>query len=517
MVQMDSAYLYVFSAQLTDSEKSDLTNILSQSLTTFFQSPEPSAYNLPELLGTIYEDPKTGYLTVKITPDSSVPFIVKDRSSQARFSDLRPKQGFPLRPLKPSIFGQSVTAPPPDATKGVAALWVQLTFIDGGFVVHLHIHHWIAGASSAAKLVEAWFERARLMARTADTNNDLPTDLTTLFSECTIQFGNRQQLTDTLAAVTAPQLSHPDLLHVPGGRRVWAGMDFPPIVLLILLRLFTFFMTYLPFFFPQSDVQLFHFSPQSLTRLRSDVQGQARAHGEIKADELTATDCLTALLWRCMTRARFSPPTTPDGKDLASISTLLTAVDYKSRVQPPLHPNFFGNASMDTYTELPISTLVGRQDGEQASSTGYVAEQIHQSVKNTTDTYIRSFYQLIASRPRLLDTRRRPIRFQYGPDILCTSWEHIHADDALLKLELSGSDSATQKDKIRFETVRYMHSEGLDGAIVVLPAFGRKWKADQSRQGGLEVAISLTRKSMEKLMQDKEFKRYAAWGEAGGY
>ncbi|KAI1621403.1 hypothetical protein EDD37DRAFT_638020 [Exophiala viscosa] len=258
MVQLDSAYLYIFSAQLNDSEKSELGRTLSQSLATFFQSAGPSAYNLPELLGTIYEDPGTGYLTVKVSHSSSVPFIVKDRSSQARFSDLKPDQGFPPQPLKPTIFEPGVTAPPPDAAKGIPALWVQLTFIDGGFVVHVHIHHWIAGASSTARLVEAWFERARLMTTTTDMKSDLHMDLSSLFSSCTIKMGHRQQLTHTLAAITAPQLGHPDLLHVPGGRRVWAGMDFPPIVLLILIKVFTFIMTYLPFILPRCDSQIFH-------------------------------------------------------------------------------------------------------------------------------------------------------------------------------------------------------------------------------------------------------------------
>ncbi|KAK4939351.1 hypothetical protein LTR10_020338 [Elasticomyces elasticus] len=521
MVQMDSAYLYILSAHLTDSEKSGLESILAQSLATFFEAPEPSAYNLPELLGTIYEDASTGYLTVKVSTSSSVPFIVKERSSQARFCDLKPEHGFPLRPLKPSIFGPSVTAPPPDATEGVGALWVQLTYTEGGFVIHLHIHHWIAGASSAARLVEAWFERARLMATSANMKSDLHMDLSSVFSKCTIQFGHRQQLTDTLAAVTAPQLSHPDILHVPGGRRVWAGMDFPPIVLLILLNVFTFCMTYLSFLLPQSDVQIFHFSPESLERLRRDVRDAADGPEQIKGDELTANDCLTALLWRSMSRARFPPPSVPDSKSLASISTLLTAVDYRSRVQPPLHANFFGNASMDVYTELPMSSLVGAVDtaSRQMSTTSYIAAQIHRSVKGTTDSYIRSFYQLISSRPRILDTRHRPIRFQYGTDVLCTSWEHIHADAGLLRLELP--ESAVSKNKIKFETVRYMHSEGLDGAIVVLPAFGQKWKAQDAgnngQPGGLQVAISLTRKSMDILKRDEDFKRYATWGEAGGY
>ena len=224
---------------------SSSSDSLPSSLSTLFQDPS-SPHNLPELLGTIYEDPETANLTIKVTPSSSIPSIVGDRSSDVRFSDLRPELSFPLRPLEPSNLGAGLTVPPPDATKGVEALWVQLTFIEGGFVIHLRLHCWIAGADSAARFDEVWFERARLLA----TGSMIGDDTDGLLLKCMVRFHDRQQLTNTLASNTSVQLDHPDLLHVPGGRRVWAGIDLPPIVLLIIIRFHTFLMTYLPFLLP---------------------------------------------------------------------------------------------------------------------------------------------------------------------------------------------------------------------------------------------------------------------------
>ena len=212
------------------------------------------------------------------------------------------------------------------------------------------------------------------------------------------------------------------------------------------------------------------------------------------------------------------------------MSTILTAVDYKARLQPPLHPKFFGNASLDVYTDIPISTLLsdtkscpnGAVAGQPVScsaSLAQVATKVHQSIRSITDPYLRSFYQTIVSRPRILDTQKRPLNFQYGTDVLCTSWEHIHKDSSLLKLELPPN---VKSNKITFEKLRYMHTESVDGAVVVLPAFRQKWGDPDEQmhgnvQGGLEVAVSLTRKSMRRLMEDEDFRRYATWGKARGY
>ena len=531
MVQMDSIYLYIFSAAkpLQHDEKSFLTSILTQSLETFFQRPERSPHNLPELLGKIYEDPNTGNLTVRVTPDSAVPFITSDRSSDVSFADLSPDSSFPLQPLKPSIFGLGLTTPPPKAKKGVQALWVQLTFIDGGFVIHLHIHHWIAGAASAGLFVEAWFERARLLARSLDTSSGAGISMTNVVPKCKTKFTDREELTASLNSITVPQLEHPDLLHVPGGRRVWAGMDMHPVLLLILMKIFTFMITYLPFLLPRSDVQIFHLAPEALRRLRNDVQSGAESNPEKTFTELTANDCLTALIWSCVTHARciHRSESTKGYESTAahSRSTILTAVDYKPRLNPPLRPNLFGNASMDVYTALPVQALFSHSEHQPSSLSQlyHIAHKIHQSISSTTDSHVRSFYQLISSRSRILDSQKRTLHFQYGNDVLCTSWEHIHREPQFLQLDILGRNLTKKGNQIIFERMRYMHSDGVDGVIVVLPAYGQKWHMHEkngagiARQAGLEVAISLRRESMKKLKEDEVFKQYADWGEAGGY
>lgn len=576
MVQMDSVYLYIFSTSrdLGPKDKVRLTDTLTRSLATFFQRPHRSPYNLPELLGKIYEDRATGNCTVKVTPSSSVPFIVSDRSSNFRFADLQPEASFPLQPLKPSIFGPGLTTPPPAATEGVEALWVQLTFLNGGFVIHVHIHHWIAGVASAGRLVEAWFERARLLASlmTSDSKTDEMGLMDDIVSSSTIRLVGRETLADSLNSVTVPQLEHPHLLHVPGGRRVFAGLDLHPFLLWLLVGVLKFMLTYLAFILPQSEVQIFHFKPGALKTLRTDVQSGTVAENSsnTKGDmsnnngELTANGCLTALIWSCITRARFStsdehnnvpiPNNQPVSTANSQTSTILTAVDYKSRLDPPIDPNFFGNASLDVHTTLPVSNLISTSanttttsssspsSSSSSSSSPYltsIARSIHRNISSTTSSQIRSMYQLIASRPRILDTRQRPLRFQYGSDVLCTSWEHVHKDPELLKLDnlLTGIDvdgTSTEKGKglnrIRFETMRYMHVEGVDGVVVVLPAYGRKWTNEKekrsrddggdgaaARQCGLEAAISLRRDAMRKLKSDEIFARYAEWGEEGGY
>lgn len=80
MVQTGTVYLYIFSTSgpLLDLEKSELAGVLKDSLSSFFRNSSPSPTHLTQLHGTIYEDPTTSNLTVKVTPDSLVPLIVRD-------------------------------------------------------------------------------------------------------------------------------------------------------------------------------------------------------------------------------------------------------------------------------------------------------------------------------------------------------------------------------------------------------------------------------------------------------
>ena len=555
MIQIDNPYLYLFSTSqlLRRDERTHLINILKDSLATFFQQPLRSPYNLPELLGKIYEDPTTSNLIVNVTPSSSVLFVVNDRSD-ILFTELKPDASFPVQPLTPSIFGPSITSPPPNAKKGVPAFWVQLTFLNGGFAIHVHIHHWIAGVSGAGRLVEAWFERARLLAQTVDTDIHRMDDVV---SNSTIQLGGREALTEALNTVTVPQLKHPEFLHKPGGRRIWAGLDLHPLLLWVLVKTFLFLFMYFPFIMPQSEVQIFHFKPEALRRLRNDAHAEAASSLQGKGNELTANDCLTALIWSCITRARYGSDfrdvrkENDDGNTSASpsTSTIMVVVDYKSRLNPQLHPNFFGNANVDVHVALPISTLTSvsnspsnsttessssaaassssaSSSSSSSSSSLYAAAQkIHHAVSSITDAHIRSIYQLIASRPRIPDTQQRPLHFQYGSDLISTSWEHVHQDPQLLQLDIL-SDSVTGKGtRIVFEKMRPMQNEGADGLCIVSPAYGRKWKEWKSNEGdgaaaqqnGLEVIIGLTRKSMTRLKTDEVFLCYAEWVEDGGY
>ncbi|KAJ0795373.1 putative shikimate O-hydroxycinnamoyltransferase [Helianthus annuus] len=80
--------------------------------------------------------------------------------------------------------------------------------------------------------------------------------------------------------------------------------------------------------------RIFHFSSDSLAKLK------AKANSECGTTKISTLQSLSAVVWRCVTRAQRFPVDQETG--------CMMAVNNRSRLSPPVPENYFGNVTLFT-------------------------------------------------------------------------------------------------------------------------------------------------------------------------
>ncbi|KAH7515109.1 hypothetical protein FEM48_Zijuj11G0161200 [Ziziphus jujuba var. spinosa] len=120
---------------------------------------------------------------------------------------------------------------------------------------------------------------------------------------------------------------------------------------------------------PKFRVRTFHFSLQVIAKLK------AKANSEGKTSEISSFQSLSALVWRCITRVRGLQPHQP--------TTCLIPVNTRSKLNPPLSQDYFGNSVGITVAVTTAGELVGE------NGLGLAAWKLHQAVVNYNDKAVR--------------------------------------------------------------------------------------------------------------------------------
>ncbi|XP_019153242.1 PREDICTED: uncharacterized acetyltransferase At3g50280-like [Ipomoea nil] len=123
---------------------------------------------------------------------------------------------------------------------------------------------------------------------------------------------------------------------------------------------------------PPLRERVFHFSPESLAKLK------ARANQECNAatSKISSLQSLSAHVWRCITRARNFPATT--------ITSCRMAINNRSRLDPPLSNDYFGNYGQTVRGTAAAGELLER-------GLGWAAWKLHRAVASHDDAVIREW------------------------------------------------------------------------------------------------------------------------------
>ncbi|XP_058082335.1 acyltransferase GLAUCE-like [Magnolia sinica] len=110
--------------------------------------------------------------------------------------------------------------------------------------------------------------------------------------------------------------------------------------------------------------KLFHFTPEMITTLKNKAM--------IKCSTFEA---MVAHLWKSRTRAVFEDP--------CGVSSVLFAVDIRSKITPPLPHGFVGNAVVTACASAKVVDL-------NKESLGFCVEKVKEAIEMVTDEYVKS-------------------------------------------------------------------------------------------------------------------------------
>jgi len=244
--------------------------------------------------------------------------------------------------------------------------------------------------------------------------------------------------------------------------------DFPEYVLMPTPPAAATQMAPPTFQLPPMTAKIFYFSPEHL----ADLKTAAKAY--------STNDALGAFFWHHMTLAR-NPSHDPTEDE--KTSTILFAVNIRGRTSPPLPPTYLGNALFGGIApRLSIANLKDPQTGLTQASAALRSglNAIHNPSR------VPLTIGLLSSRPNAQDFKFAAHAF-LGPDITMTSW----ADMGVLKREW-GPLGKPEGFRIPYEAA--------DGVITVFPRL---------ENGGLEVMAGLESESMERMLKNPGFRKFA--------
>ncbi|XVE94936.1 hypothetical protein REPUB_Repub02eG0052800 [Reevesia pubescens] len=213
---------------------------------------------------------------------------------------------------------------------------------------------------------------------------------------------------------------------------------------------------------PQVLHRYFHFSAESIAKLK------VRANSEFNTNKFSSFQSLSALVWRSIIKARRIP--------LGQVVVCRVAVNNRSRLEPPLSPDYFGNAIQTVRAVATAGELLGQ-------SLGWGAWQLHQAVVNHTDKSVRGFVDKWIHSPSIYQSSRA-----YDPY------------------------SVMMGCSPRFN--KYGNEFGLGKALTLRSGYAENGNVDASpgRKGGgsVDLEVCLEACSMKALESDEEFMAFAS-------
>ncbi|KAJ3675707.1 hypothetical protein LUZ60_004749 [Juncus effusus] len=299
-------------------------------------------------------------------------------------------------------------------------LVVQVTELADGVFIGCSLNLIVADGTSIWHFLNAWAEIAR--AKKADIKNYM--------------------------------LSRPPVLD----RWFIEGYEDPPIKLP-----FSSIAQFIERFEPPSfRERLFHFSPESI----ADLKAKANQECEEAAGSISSFQALASLVWRAITRARHL------SQDVETTCQL--AIQNRSRLNPALSPDYFGNS---IYVIPAISTVKDLL----SHNLGWAAWLINRTIFDHNDSTIRAKIHSWMSNPtffKLSTTYNNPNGIHIGSS---PRFEMYECDFGLGKPVAICSGNANK----------------YDGKLSLYPG----WEGG----GSMDLEVCLNAEAMDELLKDEEF------------
>ncbi|KAK7286512.1 hypothetical protein RJT34_21557 [Clitoria ternatea] len=200
------------------------------------------------------------------------------------------------------------------------------------------------------------------------------------------------------------------------------------------------------------DFKVFQLTPENITNLKEKARSSTHAR-------VTGFNVITAHLWRCKA---LSTPYDPH-----RLSTILYAVDIRSRLNPPLPKSYTGNAVLTAYATAKCDEL-------EKGSFSRLVEMVTEGAKRMDDEYVKS----------IIDWGELYNGFPNG-EVLVSSWWRLGFEEV---------EYPWGKPKYCCPVV--YHRKDI---ILLFPPFGGGERCGAGADDGVNVIVALPPKEMEKF------------------
>ncbi|KAI3802398.1 hypothetical protein L1987_30530 [Smallanthus sonchifolius] len=215
--------------------------------------------------------------------------------------------------------------------------------------------------------------------------------------------------------------------------------------------------------------RIFRFSSHSLSKLK------AKVNSECNATKIISTfQSLSALVWRCMTRAR--------RLSAGEQTTCGLAVNNRSRLSPPVPENYFGNMAYGVWGRATAGELLDH-------GVGWGALQLHKAVVNNGDKELKEMINSWVKNPsvtklgELFDRNRNHVQMVSSP-----------------RFDMYGNEFGLGKALAVF----FGYSYKFDGKVAVIPG--------RDGGGSMDVKVCLLPENMMAFESDEEFMSFVNEG-----
>lgn len=393
----------------------------------------------------VLEDPRRGTIQLEFEEDAGITFFVKDMP-EVRFEDLA-KRHFPFSGMEASGYCPE----PLGHTEKSPVMTVQVTFITGGLVLTFNGHHSVLDAQALGTFAETWARNVHAESRgwTVASSDRLPAGCLDgsylLGGHC----GKSLQEFQTYKSIPKCQFQETQCHILESAVKGDRGQQ-------------------------EHLVKLSHWilTPDAIDRLK-----QANQPPSHDLPFMTENSLISALVWRYITRARRSAGITVDN------SSILSSVNVRRRVDPPLPLEYIGNAIVLARANASVGKLLSDESG----SLYQLAHEITDSIDWWTSERIWELAGTIDTIDNVCNAMHPPS----GYNVLITSPSRL--EDVL-------GGASWGDDLGPIQALRFSFPAFMDGFVVVLPSI----------RGGLEIMIWVNPRVKTYLGEDSEWLQWVS-------
>ncbi|KAJ4388658.1 hypothetical protein N0V93_006117 [Gnomoniopsis smithogilvyi] len=415
------------------------------------------------LAGALYEPVGGGRAFVKRT-SSHANFVVHVQDLTITipdfpsFAELK-RRHFPASELDERMLPGSFTpAPVPPPGEGVPAMVVQFNLIQGGLIMGIAVHHMIVDARGLDKLIARWAAHTRSVIDSARFSIPLSIqncDLDPAMLDLTISKTGEKVIDYRKQAVAS-------LKYAPNAP---PASDIPPSAM---------------------EQHIWHIPASKLAALKASA---APVAGDDKQQWVSTNDCVTALMWRAVTRSRLGKHgvTSPknDKRHLALENSLDVREAFRTIRSEGIPEAYVGNVVMFSKATMPLCQLIAPE----------TFRAVAVKTREAIDTYrawptVQRAIDWISACPRGADVEM-DFHAVGGLDFVTTSWRVLKAYE---RADFGFGPLAA----LRWATAVF------DGYCFLYPT-----RPSGNSDEGMEIYMGLEKDCMKRLLLDEELARWA--------